>query len=394
VLGIYFYACFLLPLAFLAIGGWLWPALAKLSAPFYIVTATAGALLFALAWLLSPRTALPSYLPAAGAALLLLAILFRRFAAAPLLSLVAFALLAAPGIAQRYGGLDSRQLQRQFESLLQARGRIETVRAGHAVRFWYDDRDPAAPDATALRSSYLWASSLLADNFVAPCDAEVVPSTIVAVISADPDPESNFARMPLATRTLDGCWAAMGMRAAPVETDTIHREAYDYTLSLLRVEPIPDAWQPIDSGRLPLDRWAIAPAADSLARLERRSDGIKLTTHAEPDSVAALYPPLTAPETALYRVRLRMWPGDGIVGFHARDAADARSLLGSTSAHYWNGSDSDMVLWIRLAAGQQFQLTLTNANGAVHKPATILLHSLAVDRVALTSAESPKTAGR
>jgi len=394
VLGIYFYACFLLPFAFLAIGSWMWQALQSLATATYLSTCAAGVIFFGLAWLIAPSAVLPPFLALAGAIALGAALTLRAKPVAPLLALIGFVLLAAPAISQRYGGLQPRQLQQQFESIMQARSRIEAVRGGHAVRFWYDEKDRAAPDATALRSTYLWFSSLLADTFFKPCDAEVAPSTIVAVISADPDPESNFARPALAERTLDGCWASLGMRALAVETDTIHRESYDYTLSLLRVEAIPGAWQPVPPGPLPLENWTIAPGNDARAQLDSRADGIKLTTHAQPESIGAIYPPITAPETGLYRVCLRVWPGDGIVIFAARATTGDPAWLASTADPYWNGSDSDMVLWLRLTAGQQFQLTLSNHNGAVHRPATVLMQSLTVVRVAATSVDSPQTPAR
>jgi len=184
------------------------------------------------------------------------------------------------------------------------------------------------------------------------------------------------------------------MHAVPVETDTIRRDSYDYTLSMLRVESIPGEWQPLGSGPFPLQNWAITPGSDTRAQLDRRADGIKLTTHSQPESIAATYPPITVSDTGLYRVCLRVWPGDGIVSLGARAMTGDHSWLASTAGHYWNGADHDMVLWLRLAAGEKFQLTLSNHNGAVYKPATVLMHSLSVVQVAATSTDSPQKPAR
>lgn len=398
VLGIYYYACFLLPFGFLVIGTWFWPGVDALGTWAYLLTCVAGAAIYALAWL-AGTTGVASRLPhagLAGAVILAASFAARRRAGGAILSLLGFGLLLAPGIALRYGGLEPHQFRRQYESIIHARSRIEAVRQGHAVRFWYDGKDRAMPDGTALSSTYLWSASLVAESFSpSPCDAELVPSTILAVISADPAHGWEFAQS-----TLAGCWNGRGLRAVPVESDVIDRGSYRYTLSLLRVEPIPGEWIPLAAvagadgqvvlrdapdaappAAFPPQFWSVAAGEDSRAQLRTVMDGVEVRTHARPESLAALYPTMAAPVTGWYRFRMRMWPGAGLVRFGAYGPGGAARWLGYSAQRYWNGSDSDIVFWVSLAAGQEFQLGLANDNEGVRLPASLLMKEVTAVRV-------------
>jgi hypothetical protein len=399
VLGIFYYAGFLMPFTFLVIGTWFWPGVDQVATRTYVRICCAGAAVFGLVWVEPVTlflTALP-YAALAGAVILTASLAVRRRPAGILLSLVGFALLVAPAVGMRYGGLDPREFQRQYESILLARSRIEAVRQGHAVRFWYDQKDRAAPDAAALSSTYLWSASLLGIGFAGPCDVELPPSTIVAVISAD-----EAGRGPaLMFRAMARCWEGKELRFSPVETDTIDRGRYRYDISILRVEAVPGAWLPLDpvfapsgpvalrempdSGQpveFPPRYWTVEPGDDSHALLRPGPDGLLVKTHSRPDSLAALYPPMSAPAAGLYRFRMRMWPGAGSLRFGAYDRSRNEPWLAYSAKLYWNGTDSDIVFWVRLAEGQEFQLALANSNGAVHLPASLLMKSVTAVRVA------------
>jgi len=69
--------------------------------------------------------------------------------------------------------------RRQYEVLMHARERIETIRNGHPFRFWFDDHDPGAMDYYALGSTYLWSS--VGNRFPElSCDVDVLPGTVLS----------------------------------------------------------------------------------------------------------------------------------------------------------------------------------------------------------------------
>jgi hypothetical protein len=155
-----------------------------------------------------------------------------------LCGLFAFIVFTALGAGLGYGGIDAHGYRDQYHALIHARERIETVRQGRPVRFWYDKDDRAMSDAVALTSTYSWSDALLSQSFKSvPCDREQAPSTIVAAIGSDGLHGSDFV-----ASTLTGCWSGKGLRVVPVETDTIQRGASSYSLSLLRVESVSGNW--------------------------------------------------------------------------------------------------------------------------------------------------------
>jgi hypothetical protein len=149
--------------------------------------------------------------------------------------LAGFFVFTALGVVPCYLGVGAHGYRDQCQALCRARERIEAVRQGRPVRFWYDKEDRAIADATALNSTYSWADSLLGQSFgTVPCGQEQAPSTIIAAIGSDPSHGADFV-----ASTLTGCWSGKELRVVPVETDTIPRGASSYRLSLLLVERVP-----------------------------------------------------------------------------------------------------------------------------------------------------------
>jgi hypothetical protein len=146
--------------------------------------------------------------------------------------LAGFFVFTALGVVPCYTGVEAHGYRNQFQALCRARERIEAVRQGRPVRFWYDQDDRAVADATALNSSYSFSDSLLSRSFAtAPCAQQPAPSTIIAAIGSDSSHGPDFV-----ASTLTACWSGKGLRVVPVETDTIPRGASSYRLTLLRVE--------------------------------------------------------------------------------------------------------------------------------------------------------------
>ena len=339
VLGVFYYASDLLPFTFLTIGVWFWPSLESLKTRTWVWICLAAAALFGLVWLddVARFAAAIPHAALAGIAALVVSLLFRHRAAGLALSLAGSALLLAAGVASRYGGLDAHAFRRQYVSIMDARARVETVRSGAAVRFLYDPADRAAPDATALSSTYPWSSSLIGTSSTEPvpgadklCDVELAQSTVIAAIWANGAHGPGFVQSALA-----GCWDGKGLRATPVETDAYDRGSYRCTMVLLRVEPVPGAWIPAgpvfdssgsadlrdaaaaEASEFPPQRWNLQPGGDSRAYLRPGLGGVQVQTHATPGSIAALYPVLRAPAAGRYRFAMRYWRTAGFIHFGA-----------------------------------------------------------------------------
>ena len=236
LLGLPFHASILLPFSFLAIGARFWPALETASPRYYLLFCCVLAVVLGYAWLDDgPVTA--ARIPYAvwmGLAALVASLVLRLSPENVICGLAGCFVFTALGVVPCYTLVEAHGYRNQYQALCRARERIEAVRQGRPVRFWYDKQDRAFPDATALNSTYSWADSLLSRSFgTAPCGQEPAPSTIIAAIGSDPSHGTDFV-----ASTLTGCWSGKGLRVVPVETDTIPRGAWSYRLSLLRVERV------------------------------------------------------------------------------------------------------------------------------------------------------------
>jgi hypothetical protein len=236
LLGLPFHASILLPFSFLAIGARLWPELETASPRYYLLFCCVLAVVLGYAWLDSgPVTAARvPYAVWMGLAALVASLVLRLSPENVICGLAGCFVFTALGVVPCYTLVEAHGYRNQYQALCHARERIEAVRQGRPVRFWYDKQDRAFPDATALNSTYSWADSLLSQSFgAAPCGQEPAPSTIIAAIGSDPSHGTDFV-----ASTLTGCWSGKGLRVVPVETDTIPRGAWSYRLSLLRVERV------------------------------------------------------------------------------------------------------------------------------------------------------------
>src|SRR5271157_603363 len=400
VLGLYYYASFLLPFTFLLMGVWFWPFIESLSTRAWVLLCAAAATLFGVVWLdgVVLRLAAIPHAALAGIAALVLSLPLRRRASGMVLALAACALLLALGVASRYAGLDPHALRRQYESTMDARARIESIRGGAGVRFWYHPKDRAAPAATALSSTYLWSYSLLGASLATPdpdaaCGVELTPSTLIAAVSGD-GRGGQFAASSLA-----GCLAGTGLCLEPAGTGVIDGGSGGFTLDLLRVRTVPGAWTTVapafDSSRhgvlqdasaarsssFPLGLWTLEPGGDSRAWLRPVPGGVRVQTHATPGSLAALYPVLRAPVAGRYRFAMSYWRVAGAIRFGAYQADHPGRWLASTCEPYWDGADPDLVFWIRLAAGEEFRLAIENHNERVRLPASFLMRGVSAVRV-------------
>ena len=239
LLGLPYHASILLPFSFLAIGARFWPELETAHPRYYLLFCSVAAVVLGYAWL-DEGPVLAAHLPYPvwmGLAALVASLVLRLSPENIICGLAGFFVFTALGVVPCYTGVEAHGYRNQYQALCRARERIETVRQGRPVRFWYDKEDRAIADATALNSTYSWSDSLLSQSFgTTPCGQVQAPSTIIAAIGSDPLHGADFV-----ASTLTACWSGRGLRVVPVETDTIPRGASSYRLSLLRVERVAGA---------------------------------------------------------------------------------------------------------------------------------------------------------
>jgi hypothetical protein len=233
-LGGFYSANKLLPFSFLVIGARFWPEVEKVRLLDYVMFCLVAAVSLCYAWLGEGMTLVAGlpYAPWVGVGALLVPLFWLRFPEYLICWLGGFFVLTAVGAGARYGGLDAHAFRDQLQTLNIARQRIEMVRRGRPVRFWYDDHDKARPDAVALSSTYDGEQSLLSHSFSKPpCDKNLSPSTVVAAIATDLSYGPNFF-----ASSLSGCAGESGPRATLIEMDSFHRGSSGYVISLLRIE--------------------------------------------------------------------------------------------------------------------------------------------------------------
>ena len=84
------------------------------------------------------------------------------------------------------GGTDPHANRKLYERIMQARERVEYLRDGHPVRFWYDEHDPDYSDYLALNSTYVADYSWLGPKPDFPrhgCGRTVDPGALIVVSS-------------------------------------------------------------------------------------------------------------------------------------------------------------------------------------------------------------------
>jgi hypothetical protein len=232
-LGGFYSANKLLPFSFLVIGARFWPEVEKVRLLDYVMFCLVAAVSLCYAWLGEGMTLVAGlpYAPWVGMGALLVPLFWVRFPEYLICWLGGFFVLTAVGAGARDGGLDAHAFRDQLQTLNIARQRIEMVRRGRPVRFWYDDHDKARPDAVALSSTYDGEQSLLSHSFSKPpCDKNLSPSTVVAAIATDLSYGPNFF-----ASSLSEC---AGESATLIEIDSFHHGSSGYLISLVRMEAV------------------------------------------------------------------------------------------------------------------------------------------------------------
>jgi hypothetical protein len=388
-LGLSFYASYLLPMTFLVIGTSFWPAAEKISQARYLLICCIAAVTFGAAWYDYATLILPTWQSSprqvlVGCCALASGLALRRRAVGILLAIAGLAIFTSLA---RFGmPEDPHAYRRQYEALMRARERIETIRNGGYVRFWYDAHDPAVQDYDALSSTYLWSSSLWGNQFPEPPrNVEVPPGTLFVVLSSSRDHVAELAH-----ETLSQCWEPYGMRATLVENHTFERSSYSYTMALLTAEVDPARWRPVGAvfdpngkGHLQVEAESTAPAAFPLEfwtgvnaqYLQRVAGGVRVHPPRVGGVLVATYPALVAPAGGRYRFALRCKLENGVPEpVFGASIGDGSLWPAQSTRGYPAKNDREMHFWVDLKSGQEIHLGILN--GAEGPPAPFLMKAV------------------
>ena len=400
VLGISYYASYLFPFVFLTIGSSYWPASEKMGPGVFALICCSAAVFFAIFWydsgaLLLRRWPIPPRETIwFGCALLALALAWRQRGAGTLLALVGFAIFTVE--LRPAGDTDPHANRKLYERVLRVRERIEYLRDGHPVWFWYDEHDPNYSDYLALNSTYLAGLSWLGPKPDFPrhgCDRTIEPGALIVVSSRDKQaPE-------LARTTLADCWRASGVKPEVEEVDLLQPGDKPYIVAMLKAVADFSSWRPLgvvfdSNGRaelhlvensagpvpLPLDRWTVYPQKPEMPTMKAAYGGILVRTPRRQYALALTYPPLVAPESGRYRFALKYRPGSGHFSFGAR-YADESGWLGIDIAGYPARSSHEFAFWASVERGDTILLRISNNNDTGDGAASFRMEQLTAIRL-------------
>jgi hypothetical protein len=401
VLGISYYASYLLPFTFLVIGTSFWPAAEKISRTRYVLICCIAAAVFGVVWHDYAGIALPAWpdvVPQTvllGGVALASGLLLRQRTVGILLAVAGLTIFTSQAW---YGApKDPHANRRQYEALMHARERIEAIRNGRYLRFWFDEHDPSVMDYIALSSTYLWSS--VGNRFPElSCDVDVPPGTLFVVLSSSRDHVSELAR-----KTLSQCWEPHGMRATLMENDIIERGSYRYTMALLTAEVDPARWRPLAAVFDPSGKGHLQPVEVSAAPvalplefwtglngqyLRRVAHGVRVYPPHTTGTLVAMYPALVAPATGKYRFALRYKLEDGEPVFGA-SIGDVSSWPVMSTKGYPAENDREVDFWVDLKSGQEIRLGIMDS-GADEPSASFLMKAVTAVEVLNSKAGIPE----
>jgi hypothetical protein len=392
VLGQYFYASHLLPFVFLVIGTSFWPAAEAMPPRAYVLTCCATAVVFGAIWYHAEQWRLPARETAlAGAGALAMALVLRRRQTGTLLAMAGFAVLTAGVVTEAVRLHGTRA---EYERVMHARERIESVRHGGAVWFWFNESDPDSPDYFALNNTYMAESRRLGTAFPQyGCDVKLETGALVVVSSRD-------GRAPeTASGVLRDCWHAYGMKPVVEEVDHFQPGGRPYAVAMIGAEadsslrhslrPVFDSTgkaslQIVEESDAPVafppERWVPLQHQTDNGAMQITPGGIAVLTPRGPYAYAIGYPPLVVPVTGRYRFALQYSHRSGQFCFGARPADDSRYLATDAVGHR-EGNAREMCFWLDLKRGETVRLLVANNNNFGVGAASFLIEKLSAIEV-------------
>jgi hypothetical protein len=389
LLGHYYYACYLFPFAFLVIGNSFWRAAEKMQARTYAVACAAVLVLAAAAWYdpaSHPAPGEPAWLAAAFGALAA-SLALRKRPAGVFCAIAGFVVLM---FATYNGSNESGPLhatRAEYQRLMDARQRIESWRGDSRILFWYDKREPAFFEYSALNATYLSEFARISEHFPSGCPDRAAKGSLVVVSSW----QGGVAEV--ARSALDRCWSGTGLKAAVKDTFGGGQGPHPYTIALLgsvtdfsllrplsvtlglspgrgslQVVPNPTREEP-----LPLNRWYSSPDTSQSAT----SDGIEVRTPRPATAYALTYPALTMPARGRYRFVLQYVARSGQFAFGAFPADESHWLANVQCRYNWRKHGGEAAFYLDLNQGDSVILRIANSNSK-NRPSSLLIEDVFV----------------
>lgn len=234
VLGHYPYVSYLLPFVFLVLGSACWPAVRTMKFRDFSLICGVAVMAFGALWYSPHAFWIPSsnasqwFAIAISACALAIALPLRMRSPGAWLAVVGFAAYTAVAIAQttNLGGLDLHGNREQYKRVLQLSDKIDAVRKGRPVLFWFDRKEPAFHEFTALNSIYLLEVRQLGTDFPSGCNVPIDPGTMIVVLSQHENAGETARSM------LADCLRPFGMHPALESVDAI-KPGRPYIMALL-----------------------------------------------------------------------------------------------------------------------------------------------------------------
>jgi len=384
VLGQYFYASHLLPFVFLVIGTSFWPAAETMPPRAFIPTCCATAVIFGAIWHQADQWPLPApETVLAGAGALAMALMLRRRQMGALLAMAGFAILTA-GVATEAVQLHGTRAE--YERVMHARERIESLRHGGAVWFWFNESDPDSSDYFALNATYIAQFSRLGTAFPQyGCDIRLEAGTLVVASS------SNEHAPETASGVLADCWRPQAIKPEVEEVDRFQRGDRPYTVAMIEAVadsslrhsllPVFDATgkaflQIVENSTVPVafppERWIHWRQPADSGTMQITPAGIAVRTPRRPYGWAIGYPPLVVPVTGRYRFALQYSHRSGAFCFAACRSHDSPYLATDVAGHR-DGNIRELCLWLDLKRGETVFLVVANNNNLGPGAASFLI---------------------
>ena len=362
-----YYTSALIPFAFLTAGAVSWNGVASLSYRAYLLICAAAIGSFAYVCAGAPGWPAASWRLAAviaASALLLMSQYLRGPSFATLLAIGGFFLIA---VESRPPENAPHTAHHSFQQIMQERQRLESVRRGRRVRFWFDEQDPEFPAYTSLISTYLMNWSFLNTAFPRiSCESNPVPDTGIVVLSTRPDAPD------LARRIISDCWRQAGLIPQVVLQDAVPGVAQAYSVTLFFAGPDPTLWRALPAA--PFDQWNPVRGAN----LKRSTVGWKLRTSADPYYFAVVSSPFTAHSAGLYRFTLKYEPGSGQFAFGLFTPRTYNWIALDTSGVARQPGDTISVT-ARLEQEQPFGLAIANNNNFGRGAASLTIREVTAE---------------
>ena len=385
VLTLEYYASYLIPLTFLALGVTL-PSVETPKVFAGWTVALAGALSYTW-WAYSrpaPKewTITEALLPIA---VLILAGLLREQPAAATASVLGLGLLTYSVRLPR--GVGPHERRDVFKHLMQASSRVESERRGRPVRFWYDLDEPSGREFRALCSMYAYNYSLISARFPALPDDRPVEPGVLLIMPSKRDDVPARALEALKRKGLGGTVKDAGPIGSG--TDAYHLFSLIPQFDAQTTEPVGVVLDPgSTSGRLvpgtnkaasivfPPGGWTLCDAPG--AWMHKLADGILVRTARTSYSNTAKYTRLTSEIDGDYHFTLRYSANFGNAGFGALKGDESSWLEAVVGTLL--GEVSTVGFTVHLKQGEQFRLAVTNSHSD-NRASQFVLKELTVMRM-------------